>query len=104
MIPVLRELQGDFGASIEIISIDVDATEGEDMLRNFRIEKNITWAILRDINDVSFKYGVDAIPNFYLIGNDGIIRYHHIGTTNKSSLQREIEAAFRNDPITRDLL
>jgi len=99
MIPILRELREEFNSSVIILSIDVDATEDVNMLRNFRAANNITWPILRDTSGISSAYGINAIPTFYLIGSDGIVRYHNVGTTDKSSIKREIEAALRNEPI-----
>lgn len=92
-IPYLLQIYEKYGSNkVVIISISTDSTSDTvDKLKRYALENNIAWIIARDTDNVARKYEVTAIPTIFIIDQDRIIRYKHVGVTSSSILLSEIE-------------
>jgi thiol-disulfide isomerase/thioredoxin len=93
-IPHLRTIWEKYRDGVIIISIDVDLSEPEDVLRSYRQNyPYATWIWAKDTAEqrVAVAYGVRAIPTIVVIDQEGHIRFLHVGLTDSSTLAREID-------------
>jgi thiol-disulfide isomerase/thioredoxin len=93
-IPHLRTIWEKYRDRVVIISIDVDLSEPEDVLRSYRHNyPYATWIWAKDIAEqrVAVVYGVRAIPTIVVIDQESYIRFVHVGLTDSSTLAREID-------------
>jgi len=98
--PHLKAVQSQFSQGLAIISISVaPSTDTVDKLKTFRSNYNITWIISRDTADVSNVYNVTAIPRIYIIDKDGYVGYEHLGLTEESVLQYEVNTLIPEYPF-----
>ena len=77
-----------------ILSISVDPyTDTVPILQNFvQQNKEMTWAVARDTDNVAYKYGVSPIPHLIIVDAEGYKRHSHIGLTAESTLGTEIDS------------
>lgn len=77
-----------------ILSISVDPyTDTVQILQNFvQQNKEMTWAVARDTDNVAYKYGVSPIPHLIIVDAEGYKRHSHIGLTSESTLGTEIDS------------
>jgi len=77
-----------------ILSISVDPyTDTVQILQNFvQQNKEMTWAVARDTDNVAYKYGVSPIPHLVIVDAEGYKRHSHIGLTSESTLGTEIDS------------
>lgn len=93
-IEYLKDLEGVYPESqVVILSIDVDNTEGEDLVSTYKNDKGITWDVLRNGGDVASEdgYEVASIPTMVIIDKEGHIAFREVGITNDSILRAEID-------------
>jgi thiol-disulfide isomerase/thioredoxin len=91
-IPHLKALHEEYGEGLVIISISVSPTSDTvAKLQEFRQEYAIPWIIARDTGGINGEYNVQYIPTLVIIDQAGDIRYRHVGLTEESVLQNEIE-------------
>ncbi len=83
----------DKNPEIVIISIDIDSTESNEELGNFKSHYNASWIFAIDKEGVSKKYGVVAIPKTVIVNPSGEITFSHTGVISASRLSSEIERA-----------
>ena len=91
----LETIQSAYSESeVIIISIDVDDSEGEDLISSYIAEKEITWDVLRDGGGVASQAGYDvtSIPTIVIIDQDGYITFRNVGVTQDSELIAEINS------------
>ncbi len=91
----LENVQSAYSDSeVVILSIDVDDSEGEDLISHYIANKEITWDVLRNGGGVASQagYEVTSIPTIVIIDQDGYITYRNIGVTQDSELIAEINA------------
>ena len=76
-IPLLREAREQFAADgLEVLGVVVPMNQTPPIVRAVARDYKITYPILFDAEgDLSGKYKVATIPQNFLIGRDGIIRY-----------------------------
>jgi len=93
----LSQVYREYGFSkVVIISISIDpVSDTIEKLKQYASENSIEWIIVRDTAKVAGKYGVSAIPTIFIIDQEGIIRYTHVGVTSSSMLLSEIETLIR---------
>ncbi|HEY0973811.1 MAG TPA: TlpA disulfide reductase family protein [Solimonas sp.] len=80
--PVLEAVQRQIGkAELEVVGVNFK--EGNDTWRQIRRRlRDITITLTRDADErVADAYGVRRIPNMFLIGRDGRVRFTHVGYT-----------------------
>jgi peroxiredoxin len=81
----LKTVHDEFGEELVIISIsksDISNTQ----LINFRNKYQIPWIVAKDTANVFQLYNVPAVPNLYLIDNEGVTAYNHLGEVEASIL------------------
>ena len=80
---------------IAMISIDMDTTESEKNLLEFKQKYNAEWIFALDTNekDITKDYKVGGIPMTFIIDTKGYISYKHLGPVEKNEMIREIEKA-----------
>jgi thiol-disulfide isomerase/thioredoxin len=54
-------------------------------------EKNYTYGLLMNADDVASSYGVSGIPTIYVIGKDGKVVYRAVGFEGEEALEAAIE-------------
>jgi cytochrome c-type biogenesis protein len=65
---------------LEIIGVNVDVSGADDRVRQFMTTYGMTYPVWRDPNDVySGVFRAYGLPASYLIGRDGILRWHQVG-------------------------
>jgi peroxiredoxin len=76
---------------VMIVTIDLDRSDSNSVLRDFKTEHNGNWTFARDTADVANKYKVNYTPTTVIIDKDGIIRYYGIGENSLQKLVEEID-------------
>ena len=95
-IPRFVELQNKYGGQgLQIIGVSMD--DGPEPVLNFyqRFEMNYP-VVMGNAKTGELYGGVLGLPIAFLIGRDGRITAKHIGATDMSSLDREINAQLRS--------
>jgi thiol-disulfide isomerase/thioredoxin len=84
-----------YGNEIIMISIDIDTTESNNILLEFKQKYNAEWIFALDTNekDITKDYKVVGIPMTFIIDTAGYISYKHLGPVEKNEMIREIEKA-----------
>jgi thiol-disulfide isomerase/thioredoxin len=86
----LKELYTNYSAQgVVIMSIDIDPTESDEMIRQFKSEYGGDW-IFASGPEVGITYQIMYIPTIYIIDKQGIIAYKNVGVTDYSTLLSEI--------------
>ncbi len=82
-LPYLRELYLRYSEDVvRIISIDVDSSESQSLVSQFRHDNNMDWIVGRDTDgSISAIYGSGSIPTFYIIDQQGNIHWSDSGFT-----------------------
>jgi len=78
---------------VVIISIDIDSTESNEDLENFKNHYDADWIFSIDTDGVRLKYGVAAIPKTVILNPSGEISFSYTGEVSASRLSSEIEKA-----------
>lgn len=80
---------------VVIISIDIDTTETNQKLKDFKEECEANWIFALDtkVEAVSVKYNAVGIPKTVIINPKGEIAFEHVGDLSYSELSQEIENA-----------
>ena len=87
----LKELYANYGAQeVVIMSIDVDPSEGSEVIRQFKANYGDEW-IFASGPGVGTTYGAIYIPTLYIIDKQGRITYKNVGLTPYSTLAGEID-------------
>lgn len=86
----LKEIFSSYSADqLVIISIDVDPTESDDAIKQFRSTYGDNW-VFASGSGVGTTYVAIYIPTLYLIDKQGAIAYKGVGVTSSSTLSTEI--------------
>jgi len=87
----LRQIYGNYSASeVVIMSIDVDPTESDEMIRQFKTNYGDDWIFVSGPN-VGVTYEAFYIPTMYIVDQQGRIAYKNVGVTSASTLASEID-------------
>ncbi len=80
-------------AQVEILSIDVDQSEGDALLQDYIAEHGITWKVLRDTVGISSHadYNAEYIPTIIIIDKDGAIAYRNASVTSADTMANVID-------------
>lgn len=91
--PVLRAVYEKHGNEIIMISVDIDVTESNEDLREFKQEYIAEWVFALDNTeeDVAGKYEVIGIPKTFIIDMNGDVSYTHSGPVGEKEVLEEIE-------------
>jgi thiol-disulfide isomerase/thioredoxin len=87
-----KELAEVYGSDLVIISISVDpGYDTNERLRGYMLYHDSPWIHARDIAHVGELYGVDGVPTFFLIDQEGGIFDTQVGVVPHEVFSREIE-------------
>jgi len=87
----LRQIYSNYSASeVVIISIDVDPSETDEIIRQFKTNYGGDWIFVSGPN-VGITYEAISIPKMYIINQQGRITYKSVGVTSASTLASEID-------------
>jgi thiol-disulfide isomerase/thioredoxin len=88
----LNKLRASYSeAEVVILSVDVDTSETEQQVKDFRDEYNAAWAFALDTDDLGGKYEVSSIPTLAIVTKDGKLAWRHAGATSVSELRERID-------------
>lgn len=76
---------------VVMISIGMTTSETEEQLRRFQDDYSAGWTFARDTANVGVTYQVRGIPTKYIINQDGIIAWKHVGAASYSYLASEVD-------------
>jgi peroxiredoxin len=89
-LPSIEKLRTEFGDTVQFYGVN---DEEASTVKKFVKDKNMQMPVLLDSRrDVHRSYGVRAIPNLLIIGPDGVIRQHFVGTRDVLVIRRAIKA------------
>jgi peroxiredoxin len=89
-LPSMEKLYAEFGGEVRFYGVN---DENSSTVKKFVSEKKLQMPVLLDAaREVHRRYGVRAIPTLLIIGPDGVIRQHYIGSRDESVLRRAIRA------------
>jgi len=86
----LKELYANYSTQgVVIMSINVDPTESDEMIRQFKSAYGGDW-IFASGPEIGTTYQIMYIPTMYIIDKQGVIAYKSVGVTDYSILSSEI--------------
>lgn len=86
----LKELYTNYSAQgVVIMSIDIDPTESDEMIRQFKSTYGGDW-IFASGPEIGTTCQITHIPTMYIIDKQGVIAYKSVGVTDYSILSSEI--------------
>jgi len=91
LMPELGFISDEFNDSLVILSIDVDPTDTEAQLLEFKNDYNATWSFALDTDGLFEKFSVLDIPKTIIIDANGYITLAETGFTAGSGLTEKIE-------------
>jgi cytochrome c biogenesis protein CcmG/thiol:disulfide interchange protein DsbE len=96
-VPALRTIQEKYrDRGVQILGIVIDTNQTKDDVRAAARDMKINYPILWDDGgEVQDRYRVEYIPQNFLIGKDGVIRY--TGTSLPSNYEALLEALLKKD-------
>ena len=88
-LPLIEKLRAEFGDAVEFYGVNDEDTS---TVKKFVKEKDLHMPVLLDSRrEVHARYGVRAIPTLLIIGPDGVIRQHLIGSRPEPVLRKAIQ-------------
>ena len=85
---MVEKLRAEFGDAVQFYGVD---DEDASTVKKFVKDKNLHMPVLLDYRrEVHVRYGVRAIPTLLIIGPDGVIRQHFIGSRSEPALRQAI--------------
>ena len=102
-LPYLRQIYSTYSTSdVQIISVDVDTTETQATVSQFRSDEGMSWIVsLDEGSEINGIYGTGTIPTFYIIDRDGTVQLTEVGFSNevtKPAMESAIESLLEEDP------
>ncbi len=102
-LPFLRDVYSTYSASdIQIISVDVDASESLAVVSQFRNDEGMSWIVsLDEGSEIHSIYGTGSIPTFYIIDKEGTVQWSDTGFTNevtKPAMEDTIKNILEENP------
>ena len=101
-IPYLRSLHTTYSRSeLQIISVDVDNSESQSLVSQFRSDEQMDWIVSLDNGGLIINsYGQEGIPTFYIIDQEGNIEWSASGFTEQDTwpaMEGTIKALLQDD-------
>lgn len=88
-LPMVEKLRTEFGDAVQFYGVNDEDTS---TVKKFVKDKNLHMPVLLDYKrEVHVRYGVRAIPTLLIIGPDGVIRQHFIGSRSEPALRQAIQ-------------
>jgi peroxiredoxin len=91
--PELQKLYEEYAPKgLHVAAVSIDSPGMEQPIRDFATQYHLTLDVLYDPDGrIKLEYGTTAVPETFVIGKDGVIRYHHFAAINDATA-REIRA------------
>ena len=103
-VPALQKLYDARRAEgLEIIGVNVDVSGADKRVREFMATYGMTYPVWRDPSDIySGVFRAYGLPASYLIGRDGILRWHQVGEVDPEApaFRTALEAALAEPAAT----
>ena len=94
-LPSVEKLRKEYGESVAFYGVNDEETS---TVKKFVSQQKYEMPVLLDgRRDVHRQYGVRAIPTLLVIGPDGVIRQHFIGSRDESVLRKAIQSALKGN-------
>ena len=110
-LPIIEEFYIMYPENVlQIISIDVDETESDALVSDFRSSHDMDWIVGVDYyqnitTNVGSQYGTGYIPTFVLIDQSGDVVWNYIGTTDLwNQLRTAISAIIPDETVNPEFL
>ena len=79
-------------SKVQIITIDIDASENDSMLQDFKDDFGDDWIFAVDYDgDAKSAYDVDPIPELVIVNKKGEIAFENVGVVPYETLQEKID-------------
>jgi thiol-disulfide isomerase/thioredoxin len=78
-------------SQVVILSIDIEAQETEQEIRDYMNLHHATWFFAKDTDNVNERYGTGSIPHLVIIDTEGYKVWEHSGVTDMETLAAQIE-------------
>jgi cytochrome c-type biogenesis protein len=92
----LKEIYPEYQDEVVFISIDILSDDTDEMLRDYREERDIEWTIARDTDEITRKYSVTGIPKIVIINSEGYATFES-GVTDSETLEKELDEAISGE-------
>jgi cytochrome c-type biogenesis protein len=92
----LKEIYPEYQDEVVFISIDILSDDTDNMLRDYRDERDIEWLIARDTDELTRKYSITGIPKVVIINSEGFATFES-GVTDADTLRRELDEAISGE-------
>lgn len=92
-VPVLQQLYSDLkdkGLVVVGVSLDNDMAEPAKFVKNNRITFLTTFDGTSAGHTIAGTYGVRGVPALFVIDSKGIVRYTHVGETERGTIRSEL--------------
>ncbi|NHJ86994.1 MAG: redoxin domain-containing protein, partial [Asgard group archaeon] len=86
----LVQIHEDYNDSLIILSIDVDPSDTEGQLLDFKNDYSANWSFALDTDSLMEKYSVYEIPKTVLVDREGYITFTGTGLTSSTDLRELI--------------
>jgi len=92
-IPYLNAISHSYSPDdLAIISINIDASESQQLIRSYALENQMTWIVAMDTeNVIKLRYctisGEIEIPSIYIINQTGYVCYQEVGFDNNQIIE-----------------
>jgi cytochrome c-type biogenesis protein len=94
----LLDISDEYGEEIEIISIDVwPDIDSDQELRDHRDDKNITWRIALDTDEIVTKYAASEIAKVVIINDEGYVVFEKVGVSDVNEMRDAIDKAISGE-------
>ena len=103
VMPNLVKVYEKYKDDIVMISIDIDAGESEEVLRNFKEKHGAQWRFAFDPGDLMQEYNILTIPKLVIIDAEGGVTFTEEGVPSVKELFGEVEKAMSGDAALTSL-
>ncbi|MEI6126536.1 MAG: TlpA disulfide reductase family protein [Pseudomonadota bacterium] len=96
LIPVVARLYEAYKPSgFLAVGVDIDMTSDDDKLKNFALEKKISFPFLRDNGSVAKKNKVFMLPTTLIVDGSGLVVKRYTGYQSYDTLEKMIKKYFQ---------
>lgn len=88
----LNQIRAQYPESrVVILSVDIDNSETDQQLRQFKEEHVANWRFAFDTDDLGTKYDASQIPRLAIIDQEGRLQWTHTGVATVENLRDHID-------------
>lgn len=96
----LEKASASWNASqVRIVSIGLEPDNSLEDLAQYKAKHNLTWTVARDADNGMQKFGVFAVPAFFILNARGDVVFSHtgIGSLNQAKIEAEVARTLAQD-------